>query len=817
MQLIYSMTNKTADHLRANPLLIAHCIGAMKIITAISISQEIHEKFSEHKVLDCVLSLLSLINSIQLQRLKQQLKTRTERMGQTGILVTEAEDFGDNESEQPVEGNAVSRVVSSPGGNVSTVPEEVKLTASGLRTPVHGSTTDEPTSVKGGSPFHNTLMKKSNTKPLLTESVTGEAIIEDELDEAFSTLTGLSVITLYNCINLISNLEEFREHLSKAGTMRILWCRLVTTSCSSSSIQQIELATEMLLNLCCCMTMLEKYTTELGVELDEQTKTPALVLSADRLEASNPNWTFESVHATMCVGRGMCVVPPFPAGWYYEVTLKCTGILQIGWQTEECRYGPERGVGVGDDKNSCAFDGARCKVWSGPPCEQLSNDYGKEWSYGDVLSCLFSWNGEVSFWLNGVDMGVAFRGLNPGVNWYPAASIAMDQHCCFNFGNKPFRYEMPDGYIAVSHVVSNLVKKASLRLSSCWTPISGSFESIVEEDEEVIDDQELEASDVAKPDDTAQRQSIQSCNKEPSRAVMKEEQPSVLSLEHSVAESNVLFDYQDTSSLSKSSLALSPEPTNNSLTFVTPSSGVFTTPQSSPPKVSGLDVIFPGTEPEPSPYGVMSTGDETANEERPPFEEKHVTSTPYLGLGPLRDSIGKHFEARSRLNAWPQEATLGESFIEPVLPCLYFEAELKFAPCRVKQMGFINVETREKFYCDVHDGHLQFPKSSSPTPHAYTHEQQSFRVPDVVGCAVILSTGQIMFTLDGVATGQFYDFPSSKPSSMVIENLFPYISCTRIRCNYGQRSFLFEDANNKESLVMSGALLHGLVEEYLRL
>ena len=45
VQLIYSMANKTADHLRANPLLIAHCIGAMKIITAISISQEIHVMF----------------------------------------------------------------------------------------------------------------------------------------------------------------------------------------------------------------------------------------------------------------------------------------------------------------------------------------------------------------------------------------------------------------------------------------------------------------------------------------------------------------------------------------------------------------------------------------------------------------------------------------------------------------------------------------------------------------------------------------------------------------------------------------------------
>ena len=142
---------------------------------------------------------------------------------------------------------------------------------------------------------------------------------------------------------------------------------------------------------------------------------------------------------------------------------------------------------------------------------------------------------------------------------------------------------------------------------------------------------------------------------------------------------------------------------------------------------------------------------------------------------------------------------------EPIIPCLYFEAELKHAPCRVKQIGFINVETREKLYCDIHDGHLQLPKSSSASPY----EQESFRIPDVVGCAVIVSTGQVMFTLDGVSTGQFYDFPTNKPSPILIENLFPYISCTRIRCNYGQRSFLFEDANSKESFLWTFSLLQG--------
>lgn len=133
---------------------------------------------------------------------------------------------------------------------------------------------------------------------------------------------------------------------------------------------------------------------------------------------------------------------------------------------------------------------------------------------------------------------------------------------------------------------------------------------------------------------------------------------------------------------------------------------------------------------------------------------------------------------------------------ERVIPCLYFEAELKQAPCRVKQMGFINKETKEKIYCDIHDGHLQLPKTSSPS----SCEQE--RVPDIVGCAFVLSTGQVMFTLDGVPTGQFYDFPTP------IDRLSPYISCTRIRCNYGQRSFLFEDANTKESFSCSGSLLY---------
>lgn len=135
----------------------------------------------------------------------------------------------------------------------------VKLTASGLKSPLCGNAPDtsiSPTPLKT-TQLKCSLTKKPSTKPLQSATVSGEAIVHDDLDEAFSNLTGLSVITLYNCIDLISSSEEAREHFFKVGAMQILWCRLLTAS--SSTIQQIGLPTEMLLNTCCCMSMLEKY------------------------------------------------------------------------------------------------------------------------------------------------------------------------------------------------------------------------------------------------------------------------------------------------------------------------------------------------------------------------------------------------------------------------------------------------------------------------------------------------------------------------------------------------------------------------------
>ena len=118
-----------------------------------------------------------------------------------------------------------------------------------------------------------------------------------------------------------------------------------------------------------------------------------------------------------------------------------------------------------------------------------------------------------------------------------------------------------------------------------------------------------------------------------------------------------------TSAVSDSSLVLSPEPNNHSLTFVTPSSSIFTTPRGSPTRASPSSVFFPSSKNDQTPNEVEQSGDESGLEEKPPYEEKHVTSTPYLGVGSLRDSICKRFATASRLDSL-REISCEESFID---------------------------------------------------------------------------------------------------------------------------------------------------------
>ncbi|XP_010261124.1 PREDICTED: E3 ubiquitin-protein ligase RKP isoform X2 [Nelumbo nucifera] len=137
---------------------------------------------------------------------------------------------------------------------------------------------------------------------------------------------------------------------------------------------------------------------------------------------------FSSARANACVWKGK---------WMYEVILETSGIQQLGWATISCPFTENKGVG--DAEDSYAFDGHRVKKWNKDP-----EPYGQSWVVGDVIGCCIDLDhNQISFYRNGVSLGVAFYGVSkmgPGLGYYPAISLSRGERCNLNFGALPFRY-----------------------------------------------------------------------------------------------------------------------------------------------------------------------------------------------------------------------------------------------------------------------------------------------------------------------------------------------------------------------------------------
>lgn len=69
----------------------------------------------------------------------------------------------------------------------------------------------------------------------------------------------------------------------------------------------------------------------------------------------------------------------------------------------------------------------------------------------DVVTCLLDLDeGTMTFLLNGVDLGVAFKNIDRGRCWYPAVSLTTDEWGSFRFGSvlDPMVF-CPDGYACI--------------------------------------------------------------------------------------------------------------------------------------------------------------------------------------------------------------------------------------------------------------------------------------------------------------------------------------------------------------------------------
>ena len=152
-----------------------------------------------------------------------------------------------------------------------------------------------------------------------------------------------------------------------------------------------------------------------------------------------PN-TSVSSRSNFCSFRANACV--FGGRWQYEVTIRTAGIMQIGWATARCPFTQEHGVG--DAQDSYAFDGHRVRKWN-VACQP----YGQPWVPGDVITCCIDLTadedggGTVTYLRNGASMGVAFRNVRrsqPGLAYFPAVSLSVNEAMDLNFGASPMRY-----------------------------------------------------------------------------------------------------------------------------------------------------------------------------------------------------------------------------------------------------------------------------------------------------------------------------------------------------------------------------------------
>eukprot|EP00049_Salpingoeca_infusionum_P004449 m.79518 g.79518 ORF g.79518 m.79518 type:complete len:1946 (-) comp12571_c0_seq1:272-6109(-) len=205
---------------------------------------------------------------------------------------------------------------------------------------------------------------------------------------------------------------------SRTTAASIAWTAQLT--CSTSPLLNFHVEDMLLRQILLC-----DWSLPAGLPgLSRAFSTAEASISIDHQMARCDSWTFDTVVGRSAAhGNGV---------WAYGVVISSTAVTQIGWSTREGfdEFHPTNGFGCGDSEHSYAYDGSRQQAWHG--CFR-GHTYGQKWTAGDVVLAVVDLEKrQMSFWLNGVDLGVAFHNINAGP-WYPCVSISNTQQIRFDW------------------------------------------------------------------------------------------------------------------------------------------------------------------------------------------------------------------------------------------------------------------------------------------------------------------------------------------------------------------------------------------------
>lgn len=778
------------DQLKSEPLAVAHSHGALRVLRVLTMYDHYRSVLLTVDTVPAVVKLLNglvnfWLNAILLSNQQQGqggsrpvTRLGSRPVSRAGFRTGDSSDIASLFPSRPQSRAASSALglgdfpqddtdFDSTSDSLAQIERNLAEAVSAISSTVQQLAALEPLSQPQSShpppPRNRRLRSSSDSVGTATDQNLAAEVedVDDKSEEGQMTnhLSKFAVLTLAHLLNThdeeMSRAVQLSLHMS--GAMHALWATLL---CSSESLKStLSLPVSIVMTKLAAMDMAVR--PEKAVKLDITTRTPALLISADHLEVRNDSWTFESIlavnHLPTVKGEDSQ-----PEGWYYEVELKSNGIVQVGWALKRCEFGPEKGVGVGDDLNSCAFDGARCRKWNGPITETLNNEYGLEWQVGDVVSCLMDRHGNASFWLRGINMGVAFQDLDLNRGWYPACSLSTDQQIKFNFGDSQFRYAdvIPDGYIPFCKVNE---------------PNRGEFDFMPHPKDIFLG---RGISMVGHGDHEEEGNTSQNVIQEKERP-LDSVQPSNndFSLEEEVDVMNGDFGYADMGSEA----------------FAEMGGEAFAEMTDSPQHVAMAKIaeVDASLQRESRPLSRQACGAAATG------YDPGAVGRQVIGSGDQAEPIG----VRGLLDA--EGGGESDEFQPP--PSLYFEVNISHVDQRPVMVGFCSADASLQVCCILtEEGHLAMPDNSL---------EQVPRCPVLtIGCALLMPPGVVFFTVNGQPIRRLFNFVQD---DLPAQPLTPCINCPYLRVNFGQDRFLYDPANEFDQKIYMAALLHDYCEQIM--
>lgn len=144
------------------------------------------------------------------------------------------------------------------------------------------------------------------------------------------------------------------------------------------------------------------------------------------------------------LGKRATMVLPSSGKWFWEVTPSAGTEWYIGLSKADAYADGIIGNTTGGQTSGLSYAGTTGQKMNGTLAA-----YAATYTIGDVIGVAADMDlGTLTFYKNGVSLGVAFSGINMS-QWLPAfsdGSAAGSSSAVFNFGQRPFAYAVPAGH-----------------------------------------------------------------------------------------------------------------------------------------------------------------------------------------------------------------------------------------------------------------------------------------------------------------------------------------------------------------------------------